>query len=585
MKVSRVEVILFWVIIGTSDQTRDRQQSHAMMDVGVVDCRFWNEPKQDIAKIIMENKIDSEGSVFYYWDTSRNECLPCTVCPERTLSLCWYVKDTQCISQREWIQRGLTNNNKFLPDLMTSLESDADYNDDTSDGVVVFRSHSEATNKEPAVFGVPVYTTDDSTQVRDSPTRMVHRKYSRNPPYHVIQTESEGMEEQEAYGTPTFFSKDDSVAETVHHNPLTTENRPILTILHEILNNKSHGLSVKDVANVTKSNSKHFKHNPVDISKYFNNDDKIKLEVTTTTTDRNPDIYKHTQYSMMEPSATSFLPLMSSSPASVTSSTNDGDNNLYEDESYEYHDKFKQIWPYRTDDKYSLFYFHPSKDEPSDGSKVYPWPSLSDSDEVYQDYQTRLSDKEDNLNRGGFSTIGSLVPTSKEGQNSNNEEENTKLLEKIFLGVTSLVLVLIIVLIYVTNKTRKTQNRFKLLDNSDNVSSYQSVSPAETILPPASSPSPLPSRRTSLISPTPSLRRSTPVPTPAATDGVYDRTKLSIPLQRYNIPSSSSSSSPVAKSPSNIDHNLIHPSVARSLRNIKQTANHDIQHIELDLNN
>ena len=58
------------------------------------------------------------------------------------------------------------------------------------------------------------------------------------------------MEEQEAYGTPTFFSKDDSVAETVHHNPLTTENRPILTILHEILNNKSHGLSVKDVANV-----------------------------------------------------------------------------------------------------------------------------------------------------------------------------------------------------------------------------------------------------------------------------------------------------------------------------------------------
>ena len=88
MKVTEVEtVILFCVVIRTSDQTR------AIMDVGVVDCRFWNEPKQDIAKIIMENKIDSEGSVFYYWDTSRNECLPCTVCPERTLSLCWYVKE------------------------------------------------------------------------------------------------------------------------------------------------------------------------------------------------------------------------------------------------------------------------------------------------------------------------------------------------------------------------------------------------------------------------------------------------------------------------------------------------------------
>ena len=62
------------------------------------------------------------------------------------------VKDTQCISQREWIQRGLTNNNKFLPDLKTSLESDADYNDDTSDGVVVFRSHSEATNKVQSFY-------------------------------------------------------------------------------------------------------------------------------------------------------------------------------------------------------------------------------------------------------------------------------------------------------------------------------------------------------------------------------------------------------------------------------------------------
>ena len=58
------------------------------------------------------------------------------------------VKDTQCISQREWIQRGLAKNNKYLPDLMTSLQSDTDNddNDEASDGVVVFRSHSEAAN-------------------------------------------------------------------------------------------------------------------------------------------------------------------------------------------------------------------------------------------------------------------------------------------------------------------------------------------------------------------------------------------------------------------------------------------------------
>merc|ERR1712107_706949 len=115
------------------------------------------------------------------------------------------------------------------------------------------------------------------------------------------------------------------------------------------------------------------------------------------------------------------------------------------------------------------------------------------------------------------------------------------------IGVTLLVVILVIILVYVTFKTRLSQNRFKLLDNSDNISSYQSVSPADTILPAASS---------------------------------------TIPLQRYNIPSSSSSSSPAGKSPStNSTSSLVHPSVARSLRNIKQSASkQDIQHIELDLN-
>ena len=118
---------------------------------------------------------------------------------------------------------------------------------------------------------------------------------------------------------------------------------------------------------------------------------------------------------------------------------------------------------------------------------------------------------------------------------------------------------------------------------SDNISSYQSVSPADTILPAASSPSPLPSRA---VSPVPSLH--SPVSGPGVTHAgaVYDRSKLTIPLQRYNIPSSSSSSSPAGKSPStNSTSSLVHPSVARSLRNIKQSASkQDIQHIELDLN-
>ena len=202
------------------------------------------------------------------------------------------------------------------------------------------------------------------------------------------------------------------------------------------------------------------------------------------------------------------------------------------------------------------------------------------------------------------------------------------MLENILISVISLVVVLVVILVYITFKTRSKQNRFKLLDNSgnfqsvfnqsqlfpasgtfrqnvlsirilrqrqskysrvsDNISSYQSVSPADTILPPAS-PSPLASRRPSgvsgLLSPTPSVHRSrsgSPM-MPPGTGGhtMYDRSKLSIPLQRYNISApSSSSSSPLARSPvSTLDN----PSVARSLRNIKQNSDSK-KHIELGLN-
>ena len=92
---------------------------------------------------------------------------------------------------------------------------------------------------------------------------------------------------------------------------------------------------------------------------------------------------------------------------------------------------------------------------------------------------------------------------------------------------------------------------------TDNVSSYQSVSPADTRLPLPASPSPV----------------------AGSSSSQYDRSKLSIPLRPYT---SSRSPSPVGKSPSYLDNNLIHPSVARSLRNIKQT-NEDIQPLELEL--
>ena len=45
---------------------------------------------------------------------------------------------------------------------------------------------------------------------------------------------------------------------------------------------------------------------------------------------------------------------------------------------------------------------------------------------------------------------------------------NTALLEKVFLGIVALVVLLAAVLVMVLTKSRNKQNRFKLLDNAGN---------------------------------------------------------------------------------------------------------------------
>ena len=215
-----------------------------------------------------------------------------------------------------------------------------------------------------------------------------------------------GMEEDEQYGTPTFFSHEESLAETVHQSAATKENRPILTILREILNsNKSLEMSAKDVANGTKGGPSHY-----DIARHFNKQRTFE-EVTTI-----GDIYKHSPpppavmphgaVSTLKPFTLRHKPLTTSSAPAAEASD-------YSEAGPDYEDKFKQIWPYRTDDKYSLFYFHPDRgagtgtglDQERGEGAEYPWPALSD-DEVYSheysDYEARHGDSEGeggNLNR------------------------------------------------------------------------------------------------------------------------------------------------------------------------------------------
>ena len=102
------------------------------------DCRFWREPRSVVARAISRGlELDTrDPGVFYWWDSQRAECLPCSVCPERTLTMCSYIRDTACVTQREWVRRGLG-----LPGAVMSPGGAADTDEE---GVVVFRSMSDS---------------------------------------------------------------------------------------------------------------------------------------------------------------------------------------------------------------------------------------------------------------------------------------------------------------------------------------------------------------------------------------------------------------------------------------------------------
>ena len=145
MRISARLCVLL-VTVRTSYQTNKDQPGLEDSLARHVDCRFWAEPKQSWATMIAKSGKEQEGSVFYFWDSESKECLPCTVCPERTMSHCSYVRDTVCVSQREWRARGLDTRNKGLDLLESRLRSSEPGQKD--EGVVILRSSAERSDEK-----------------------------------------------------------------------------------------------------------------------------------------------------------------------------------------------------------------------------------------------------------------------------------------------------------------------------------------------------------------------------------------------------------------------------------------------------
>ena len=241
--------------------------------------------------------------------------------------------------------------------------------------------------QQPAVFGIKVFDTDQSTQLGESPTRKVHRKYGKNPSGNGGQ-----QEEEEYYGTPIFSeeSKDTGGLES---------EQPVMTVLREMLNNKSAGLSVSDLVNISQTyhdethfvppHSPHSPHSPQSSPTFPQHNEVGGLRGLGRVESNNvePSVYKHT-------------PALPASSTPVPASEETG-RELYDysEPGQDYKEKNKEIWPYRTDDQYSLFYFNPPSEEDKDvDEKEYQWPSLSEYENEYH-FQPREPAKQENLNQ------------------------------------------------------------------------------------------------------------------------------------------------------------------------------------------
>ena len=190
---------------------------------------------------------------------------------------------------------------------------------------------------------------------------------------------------EEYFGTPTFFSEQTAEKDLPASPTLPDTEQPVLQVLHELLNsNKSQSVSVKDLVSVGHS----LQGGEGTIPNYEN---------------VQHSFYKHAGRGPLvptpSPSTTTTGPRETEEEGQREVGQEEEDGTVYDYNGNEYKEKFKEIWPYRTDDQYSLFYFHPTKEEKEVDEKEYPWPSLSENEKEKYHFQPRESTEQENLNQ------------------------------------------------------------------------------------------------------------------------------------------------------------------------------------------
>ena len=135
-----------------------------------------------------------------------------------------------------------------------------------------------------------------------------------------------------------------------------------------------------------------------------------------------------------------------------------------------YPDSRDKDWPYKTDDKYSLFYYQPHKVSNEndidvvDNNNQEEHTDRSKTESVYnlKEYGNKPVQTDQNLN------ISSNLITKPPilSRSLPDTSRSTSLLERILLLVSCIVVLLLTLLLIILSRNTHTSSAFKLLDNS-----------------------------------------------------------------------------------------------------------------------
>lgn len=237
------------------------------------DCRFWVDGATH-AKLLRHHQSSAHVRVFYWWNSKKETCSPCTRCNQPglvTFIPCGYFRDTRCVSQEEMDAFLQERRGYYYGQEQGQYDEGRD--DERDDEAVVVYNADGPVENTPEVYGKEQF---HSAGESDSPTSEILKKRLNESGQLDRQKLLHGA--TSPYGMPTFYSNADKGT----NNAVSPNARPIVEVAKEFLSDR---LSGETSTLRNERNSKDFKSLQKLLRRYthsYPTDPEVAYEEATT---------------------------------------------------------------------------------------------------------------------------------------------------------------------------------------------------------------------------------------------------------------------------------------------------------------